>query len=39
MIVFFTVQVDKVAVGDMVGGSGVCLCKAGREKKQEGKVA
>jgi len=31
MIVFFTVQVDKVAAGDMVGGFGVCLCKAGRD--------
>jgi hypothetical protein len=39
MVVFFTVQVDKFAVGDMAGGFGGCLCKAGRNKKQEDEIA
>jgi hypothetical protein len=39
MVVFFTAQIDKFAVGDMIGGFRGCLCKADRNKKQEDEIA
>ena len=39
MVIFFTAQINEFAVGDMVGGFGGCLCKAGRKTKQEDEIA